>query len=117
MRCRRSAAIPGDEDKARELSRSSIRRRSREDFVAAADFLKKRPDCTGKVGVVGFCYGGGIANMLATRVPDLAAARSRSTAGQPAAADVPKIKVAAADPLCRDATSASTPAGPLTRKR
>jgi len=48
--------------------------KTREDFVAAVDYLKKRPDSTGHVGVVGFCYGGGIAHMLATRVPDLAAA-------------------------------------------
>jgi carboxymethylenebutenolidase len=65
---------PGDEDKARELFPKLDQAKTREDFVAAVDFLKNRSDCTGKVGVVGFCYGGGIANMLATRVPDLSAA-------------------------------------------
>ena len=63
---------PGDEDKARELFGKLDQAKTREDFVAAAAFLKGRPECTGKIGVVGFCYGGGIANMLATRMPDLA---------------------------------------------
>jgi carboxymethylenebutenolidase len=84
---------PGDEDKARELFPKLDQTKIREDFVAAVDYLKKRPDGTGKVGTVGFCYGGGIANMLATRVPDLAAAVP-FYGGQPAAADVPKIKAA-----------------------
>jgi len=65
---------PGDEDKARELFAKLDPTKVREDFVAAAAYLKGRPDCTGKVGVVGFCFGGGIANYVATRVPDLAAA-------------------------------------------
>jgi carboxymethylenebutenolidase len=65
---------PGDEDKARELFAKLDQTKTREDFVAALGWLKKRPDCNGHVGVVGFCYGGGIANMLATRAPDLGAA-------------------------------------------
>jgi carboxymethylenebutenolidase len=65
---------PGDEDKGRELFSKLDQAKTREDFVAAAAFLKARPDGTGKVAVVGFCYGGGIANMLATRMPDLAGA-------------------------------------------
>jgi carboxymethylenebutenolidase len=65
---------PGDEDKAREEFAKLDQAKTQEDFVAAVGFLKERPDATGKVGVVGFCYGGGIANMLATRIPDLAAA-------------------------------------------
>ena len=61
---------PGDEDKARELFPKLDQAKTREDFVTALSVLKvSAPDCTGKVGVVGFCYGGGIANMLATRVP------------------------------------------------
>ena len=48
--------------------------KTREDMAAAFRFLKDHPGCTGKVGVVGFCYGGGIAHLLATRLPDLAAA-------------------------------------------
>ena len=65
---------PGDEDKARELFPKLDQAKTREDFVAAHGFLKGQADWTGKVGVVGFCYGGGIANMLAVRLPDLAAA-------------------------------------------
>jgi carboxymethylenebutenolidase len=64
---------PGDEDKARALFPQLDQTKTREDFVAAAGYLKDRPDCTGKIGAVGFCYGGGIVNMLATRLPDLAA--------------------------------------------
>ncbi len=65
---------PGDEDKARELFPKLDQKKTAEDFVAAAGWLKARPECTGKIGAVGFCYGGGIVNMLATRLPDLAAA-------------------------------------------
>jgi carboxymethylenebutenolidase len=82
---------PGNEDKARELFGKLDQKKTREDFVAAVEYLKKRPDVTGKVGVVGFCYGGGIANMLATRVPDLGAAVP-FYGSQPPAEDVPKIK-------------------------
>jgi len=84
---------PGDEDKARELFSQLDQAKAREDFVAGAGFLKSRPDATGRVGVVGFCYGGGIANMLATRIPDLAAAVP-FYGPAPAAADVPRIKAA-----------------------
>jgi carboxymethylenebutenolidase len=62
---------PGDEDKARELFAKLDQAKTREDFVAAAGFLRARPGCNGKLGVVGFCWGGGIANFLATRLPDL----------------------------------------------
>lgn len=65
---------PGDEDKARELFRNLDPQKTENDFVEAAAFLKTLTHGNGKVGVVGFCYGGGIANALATRVPDLAAA-------------------------------------------
>jgi carboxymethylenebutenolidase len=82
---------PGDEDKARELFPKLDQAKTAEDFIAAVALIKNRPDCTGKVGVVGFCYGGGVANMLATRVPDLAAAVP-FYGGQPKTEDVPKIK-------------------------
>jgi carboxymethylenebutenolidase len=82
---------PGDEDKAREVFPKLDQNKTREDFVAAVGFLKARPDGTGKIGAVGFCYGGGMSNFVATRIPDLAAAVP-FYGGQPNAADVPKIK-------------------------
>ncbi len=82
---------PGDEDKARELFPRLDQAKTREDFVTAVAVLKARPDASGKVAVVGFCYGGGIANMLATRVTDLAGAVPFYGA-QPKAEDVPAIK-------------------------
>ena len=65
---------PGDEDKARALFATLDQTRTRQDMLAAAATLKARADSTGRVGVVGFCYGGGIAHMLSTQLPDLAAA-------------------------------------------
>jgi len=83
---------PGDDEKGAELFRKVDRQKMAEDFVAAAKWLKERPDCSGKVGVVGFCFGGGVANSLAVRMgPDLAAAVP-FYGGQPAAADVGRIK-------------------------
>ena len=82
---------PGDEDKARELFGKLDQAKTREDFVAAVAFLEKRPECNGKVGVVGFCWGGGIANMLPTRVPELGGAVPFYGA-QPPAEEVVKIK-------------------------
>jgi carboxymethylenebutenolidase len=82
---------PGDEDKARELFQKLDQTKTREDFVAAAAWLKARPECTGKVGVVGFCYGGSISNFLATRIPDLGGAVP-FYGGQAKTEDVPKIK-------------------------
>lgn len=64
---------PGDEDKARALFAQLDQSKTRQDFIAAAGVLKARADSTGRVGVVGFCYGGGVAHMLATQLPDLAA--------------------------------------------
>lgn len=82
---------PGDEDKARELFQKLDQTKTQEDFVNAANYLKKLPDANGKVGAVGFCYGGGISNFLATRLPDLGAAVP-FYGRQPEAADVAKIK-------------------------
>lgn len=82
---------PGDEDQAREKFQQLDQAKTREDFIAAAAYLKKLPQGNGKVGVVGFCYGGAIANFLATRVPDLGAAVP-FYGSAPAAADVPNIK-------------------------
>jgi carboxymethylenebutenolidase len=82
---------PGDDDKGRDLQATLDSKKMIEDFVAAAVYLKSYPECTGKVGVVGFCYGGGVANTLAVRLPDLAAAVP-FYGMQPADADVAKIK-------------------------
>ena len=65
---------PGDEDKARDLFGKLDQAKTREDMLAAARYLKGVPGGNGKVGVVGFCWGGGMTNFLATRLPDLAAA-------------------------------------------
>ena len=82
---------PGDDDKGREMQSKRDKNEMLEDFIAAYEYLKSDPDCNGKIGVVGFCFGGGIANLMAVRLPGLAAAVPFYGA-QPAAADVPKIK-------------------------
>ena len=82
---------PGDEDKARTLFAKLDQPKTRADFVAAANMLKSLPQGNGKVGVVGFCWGGGIANYLPTVIPDLAAAVPFYGAQAPAA-DAAKIK-------------------------
>jgi carboxymethylenebutenolidase len=82
---------PGNDDEGRTLQRQLDRGKMTEDFVAAALHLKSHPECSGRIGVVGFCFGGGMANTLAVRLPDLAAAVP-FYGGQPAAEDVPKIK-------------------------
>ena len=65
---------PGDEDKARELFGTLDQDKTRQDFIESVRILQKLPQGNGKVGVVGFCYGGGMSNFLATELPDLAAA-------------------------------------------
>ena len=82
---------PGTDDEGRELQSKRDRNEMLEDFIAAYDYLKAHPDCNGKVGVVGFCFGGWISNMMAVRIPGLAAAVP-FYGGQPAPEDVPKIK-------------------------
>jgi len=82
---------PGDDEKGVALQAKLDQKKMMEDWAAAASYLKSRPECTGKVGVVGFCYGGGVANNLAVRMPDLGAAVS-FYGMQPSAEDVAKIK-------------------------
>jgi carboxymethylenebutenolidase len=82
---------PGDEEKAVKAFGTLDPAKRMEDLVTGAQFLKARPECTGKIAAVGFCFGGGIANMLAVRLPDLAGAVPFYGA-QPTAADVAKIK-------------------------
>jgi len=64
---------PGDEDKARALFAKQDAKKRNEDLFAAAGFLKLRPECSGRICAVGFCFGGGVVNQLAVRMPDLAA--------------------------------------------
>ena len=82
---------PGDEDKARELFQKLDKNKTQADFLAAAQALKHLPAGNGKVGAVGFCYGGGIVNYLATKIPDLAAAVP-FYGGQPPVETVANIK-------------------------
>jgi carboxymethylenebutenolidase len=82
---------PGDEDKARDLFTKLDQTRTRADFIAAAHIAATLPQSNGKLGVVGFCYGGGIANYLATQLPELAAAVP-FYGMQPPAADVAHIR-------------------------
>jgi carboxymethylenebutenolidase len=84
---------PGDEDKARELFPKLDQAKTHSDFIAAYNVLKGLPEGNGKVGVVGFCYGGGIANFLAATLPDLSAAVPFYGA-QPTAEETAKIKAA-----------------------
>lgn len=83
---------PGSDEKGGELFRQVDRAKMTEDLLAAARWMKARPDSTGKVGVVGFCFGGAIANTLAVRMGDELAAAVPFYGGQPPAADVAKIK-------------------------
>ena len=86
-----SGGYPGDEDKARELFGKLDMRRASEDFVAAASWAQGIAGGNGKLGAVGFCYGGGVVNMLATRMPSLAAGVP-FYGGQPAAEQAANIK-------------------------
>ena len=82
---------PGDDDKGRDMQAKLDQKKMMEDWYAAAMFLKSNPACTGKLGVVGFCYGGSVTNALAVRIPDLAAAVP-FYGMQPTAEETSKIK-------------------------
>jgi carboxymethylenebutenolidase len=81
---------PGNDDEGREMQRKRDRNEMLEDFVAATHYLQRHKQSTGRVGCVGFCYGGGVCNALAVRVPDLAAS-APYYGRQAAAEDVGKI--------------------------
>ena len=81
---------PGTDDEGRTLQRQRDRGEMLEDFIAAFEYLKAHPSCTGDVGVVGFCFGGWISNMMAVRIPDLKASVP-FYGGQASAEDVPAI--------------------------
>jgi len=82
---------PGDEDKARDLFGKLDQAKTREDFVTAAQVLQSRPECSGKVGAVGFCYGGGMVHILSTRLPNLAAGVP-FYGNHPSASEATKVK-------------------------
>jgi carboxymethylenebutenolidase len=85
---------PGSDDEGRTLQQKRDLEGMTQDFIAGAEFLRSHPLCSGKVGVVGFCFGGGMANTLAVRIPDTIAAAVPFYGRQPAKEDVPKIKAA-----------------------
>lgn len=86
--------FPGDNEQGGKLFAKVDRAKMAEDFVAAARWLKARKDSSGKLGAVGFCFGGGICNMLSVRLGADLAAAVPFYGSQPQAADVPKIKAA-----------------------
>jgi carboxymethylenebutenolidase len=83
---------PGNDDQGRALQRKRDSEEMTQDFIAAAELLLKHDDSNGKVGVVGFCFGGGMANTLAVRIPKVIAAAVPFYGRQPVEEDVPKIK-------------------------
>ncbi len=85
---------PGDDYKGGQMFNKIDKAKMAEDMIAAALWLKARPDCTGKIGATGFCYGGSTANMLAVKLGADLSAAVPFYGGPPAAEDVPKIKAA-----------------------
>jgi carboxymethylenebutenolidase len=85
---------PGTDDEGRKMQASRKPAEMLEDFIAAAQTLQSHSLSTGKVGAVGFCYGGGVVNQLAVRIPDVIQAGVPFYGSQPAVEDVPKIKAA-----------------------
>ncbi|MBV1697280.1 MAG: dienelactone hydrolase family protein [Hyphomicrobiales bacterium] len=85
---------PGDDEKGLQLFNQLDRAKMLEDFLAAAEWLKARPDCTGKIAAIGFCYGGGVANQLAVRMDSNLAAAVPFYGAQPDAAETARIKAA-----------------------
>jgi carboxymethylenebutenolidase len=104
---------PGDDEKAAQLFAKLDPAKRTDDLLTAAAYLKTRPECNGKIGAVGFCFGGTIVNTMAVRIPDLAAAfrstvRSRPRPKQPGSSRHSSFTTPRS-------TSASMPAGRLTR--
>ena len=85
---------PGDEEKAAALFRQLDRAKLMEDLLASAAWLKSRPDCAGKLGAIGFCYGGGVVNQLAVKLGSDLAAAVPFYGAQPSAEDTAKINSA-----------------------
>ncbi|HEY1122430.1 MAG TPA: dienelactone hydrolase family protein [Haloferula sp.] len=85
---------PGNDDEGRNRQAQRKKEEMEEDFIAGTKWLQDNALCNGKVGAVGFCFGGGMANTLAVRLPEVVIAAVPFYGGQPAAEDVPKIKAA-----------------------
>ena len=83
---------PGNDDAGRTMQQKLDGKKITEDFVAATKFLHSHPDCNGSIGVTGFCFGGGMANTLAWRLPDIVKAAVPYYGGQPSAENAAKIK-------------------------
>ena len=83
---------PGTDQEGQQMQSRLNGPKITEDFVAATKFLAAHPDCNGKIGVTGFCFGGGMANTLAWRLPDLVKAAAPYYGGQPSAENAAKIK-------------------------
>jgi len=81
---------PGNDDAGRDLQKKRLREEMLEDFIAAYEYLKSHKDCNGHIGVVGFCFGGWISNMMAVKIPTLSAAVAYY-GGQPTAEEAEKI--------------------------
>ena len=87
-----AGGYPGNDDEGRAMQQKLDGKKITEDFVAAMKFLHTHPDCNGSMGVTGFCFGGGMANTLAWRLPELVKAAVPYYGGQPAVENVAKIK-------------------------
>ena len=83
---------PGNDDEGRALQQKLDGKKITEDFVAATNFLQAHPDCNGSIGVTGFCFGGGMANTLAWRLPEIVKAAAPYYGGQASAENAAKIK-------------------------
>jgi carboxymethylenebutenolidase len=83
---------PGDDEKGLALFKQVDQGKMKEDFLAAADWLKSRPDCTGKIGAIGFCFGGGMVNQLAVRMGPTLSAAVPFYGMQPNAEDAARIR-------------------------
>ncbi|GGG97999.1 carboxymethylenebutenolidase [Polaribacter pacificus] len=84
---------PGNDDEGRAMQRKRDKNEMLDDFIAAYTYLINHPKCTGKIGVVGFCFGGWIANMMAVKIPNLLAAVP-FYGGQPSAEETAQINAA-----------------------